>query len=120
MIGARSIGFHLTLSAEVDKECGDHVQLAANAPAGASAAVLAGVLRTMRNAVWIERIAVNSRILERTLLIKRLRHEKLAALKATGAPYDEEMAAEDDAMENTAIAKSEAQIEADERLTTVP
>lgn len=113
-----AVGFHLTYSAEVDKECGDHAQLATNCPSGASAAVIAGALRTMRDAVWIERLAVNRRILERTVLIRRLREEKLTALKAKGETYDEEMAAEDAQMERSIIAKAEAQIEADEALTS--
>src|SRR5882724_1486688 len=116
MIGSREkkeIGFQLSYAAQVDTENQDQLQIHANAPVGASAAELAVVVATMRDAVWLERIACNERILKRAKIIEGARDAKVAALTAVGEDVDAEMLAEERAITNATILKMSARLEAD-------
>lgn len=110
------IGFQLSYAAQVDTENQDQLQIHANAPTGASAADLAQVVATMRNAVWLERFACNERILTRAKLIEEKRDERVAEFEANGEEMDEEMIAEERKITNTVIVTMEAKLEADREL----
>lgn len=113
MSEAREIGFQLSYVAQVDTENQDQLQIHANAPVGATAAELAAVVATMRDAVWLERLACNARILKRAELVEKLRDEKVAEFQAAGEEVDEEMIREERAITNATVVKLRAKLDAD-------
>lgn len=110
-------GFVLTVSAFVDQDLQEQVQLTCNAPIKSTAADLAALLATMREAAWSERIAANERILKRGETIKAERERKIAVARAEGQPLDDEALDEEAAAINNALIKQAAEAAADRAAT---
>lgn len=107
------VGYVLTLSAFVDQDLQEQVQLTCNAPLDSTAPDLAARLATMREAAWSERIAANDRIMRRGEAIKAARKARIDSAKEAGDPIDTDAVEEEDARINAALVKVRAEHDAD-------
>lgn len=105
------VGFNLSFAALVDPENNDQIQLTTNCPIGATAADLHDAIATMRTAVWLERLAVNERLLKKGLLLNAARDKRVEEFRSQGEPIDEEMLADERAVTNVSIATLQAKVE---------
>lgn len=107
------IGFHLVVSATVDPEIGEQVQLSTNAPTGATADELHRLIKTMSLACWMQRVVVNERKQELNDTVAKCTEEQVAAKRASGEEVDEELIADHRRFLTTQQLKSNAQVDAD-------
>jgi hypothetical protein len=107
----------LTVSMFVDQDTQESIQMSCNAPIGSTAKELAGLLATMREAGWQERIAANERIILRGEVIKAERAARIAAAREEGKPLDEDSIKEEDAAIEAALIKQASEAAADRAAT---
>jgi len=112
----RSVGYHLTYSVVVDQDTGGTVQMSCNAPEGATATELAGLLAAMREAAWREQVATNERILTFTKFVKEERDRRVAEAREGGEKLNEDMLREEDQATAATLAQVEGKVAAAQRM----